>query len=68
MDHEAVCGCGFVETCQTHADALIDPSRKTRLGFGCEEQTDQYRSRHCKAFSCRYLSMLLSDILSPEST
>jgi len=67
MDHDAICDCAFKGTCGTYADPLIDVRRKGPEGFGCEARSDFHRSRHCKTFSCRYLSVILSDILVPRS-
>ena len=67
MDHEVICDCSFKDTCGTYSDRLIDEWRKGPKGFGCHGRSDFYRSRHCKTFSCRYLSVILSDILAPRS-
>jgi len=67
MDHETICDCAFRDTCVTYADPLIDKWRKGSKGFGCEDRSDFYRSKHCKSFGCRYLSVVLSDIVLPRS-
>ena len=61
MEHETVCQCQFRAHCATYGDCLIDKSRKGPAGLGCSNQTDEYRSQHCKAFACSYLSMVLAD-------
>jgi len=61
--HEEVCDCPFRGDCATFSDPLIDRARKGPIGFGCMRQTDFYRTRHCKTFSCAYLSRVLSDFL-----
>lgn len=67
MDHDVICDCLFKGTCETYADPLIARSTKTSNGCGCQGQTDLYRSRHCKNFRCKYLSVVLSDMLKPKT-
>lgn len=64
MDHAAVCDCPFKDTCETYADKLIGKARKGSKGFGCEGQSDLHRRKHCKGFRCKYLSLVLSDMLA----
>ena len=63
MDHEGICDCRFLARCATHDDPLIAASRKGPNGFGCRQQSDVHRAKHCKAFACSYLTVLLSDIV-----
>jgi len=63
MDHEDVRDCPFMRNCATFADPLIDEARKGPGGLGCRNQSDTYRGKHCKAFACSYLSMVVSDVL-----
>jgi len=66
MEHDKICDCPFKDRCETYADPLIDASRKGIAGLGCTGQDNFYRSRHCKTFSCKYLCVLLADMLSPK--
>jgi len=68
MDHEAICDCPFKDTCETYADPLIGESRKGPDGLGCAGVNDIYRRKHCKTFGCRYLSMVLSDMIGLAGT
>ncbi|MHC4986415.1 MAG: hypothetical protein ACYTFO_09710 [Planctomycetota bacterium] len=61
MDHSKVCDCQFRARCTTYNDSLIDARRKGPDGLGCENQTDEYRGYHCKAFQCSYLTMVVTD-------
>jgi hypothetical protein len=63
MDHDAICDCLFLPRCETFHDPQIDQERKTSLGFGCREQSDVYRARHCRRFACAYLSMVVTDAM-----
>jgi len=67
MDHEAICDCPFMEECSTFNDRLISQAQKGPEGMGCVDQNDVYRSKHCKSFSCKYLSVMLSDMLHPAA-
>ena len=60
MDHETVCNCPFMDTCETYADPLVAEARKGPEGRGCTGANDEHRRKHCKPFACRYLSMILS--------
>jgi hypothetical protein len=53
----------FMRECETFGDRLIDDDKKGPNGFGCREQSDTYRSRHCRTFACAYLSMVITDAL-----
>ena len=66
MDHTAICNCPFRETCDTYVDPLIDGSMKGDSGFGCAGQDNFYRTRHCKSFRCKALSVLLTDVMTPR--
>ena len=66
MDHEAICDCAFRDRCETFSDPLIDGRRKGPEGFGCVQQSDVHRGKHCRTFGCAYLSMVLSDALTPR--
>lgn len=61
VDHETVCDCRFADKCETFKDSLIDDERKGPEGFGCREQHDLYRGKHCRTFACAYLSLVLTD-------
>jgi len=63
MGHDDLHDCPFMGECATFADALIDEMRKGPGGLGCRGQSDIYRGKHCKAFACSYLSMVISDVL-----
>ena len=63
MDHEAICDCHFRQRCETFRDPLIDDDRKGPEGHGCVGQSDLYRGKHCKSFTCSYLTMVLTDAL-----
>ena len=63
MDHEAICECLFAARCATCADPLIDEARKGPTGLGCHQQSDVYRSKHCKPFACKYLTVVFDDAL-----
>ena len=65
MDHEALCDCPFVDRCSTFSDPLIDRVRKGPEGFGCHDQNDHHRGRHCRTFRCSYLTLLVADALAP---
>ena len=67
MQHAAVSECPFKDTCETCADPLIAEVRKGSKGLGCEGQNDYHRSRHCKSFRCKYLSVALSELLAPRA-
>ena len=63
VDRERVCDCQFKRTCKTFNDPLIEAKCKTACGHGCLQQTDYYRSRHCQAFRCVYLTAVVSEAL-----
>ena len=61
----AVGTCPYTGHCAAYADEMIDASRKGRAGFGCHEQTDDYRARHCKFFRANRLAAVLAETLLP---
>jgi len=65
MDHEAICDCPFKDTCQTFRDPMVASCEKGPAGRGCEGVNDIHRRRHCRAFACKYLSIVLSDMMGP---
>jgi len=56
-----------MEECSTYNDPLISRSRKGPKGFGCVGRNDVHRSKHCKSFACKYLSVMLTDMLHPAA-
>ena len=68
MGHETVCDCIFINTCETYADSLIIEARKGKAGLGCTDANDIHRRQHCKTFACRYLSMVLADMMGHHPT
>jgi len=67
VDRERVCDCQFKAACQTFNDPLIDERRKGLDGFGCVQQTDHYRGKHCRVFRCAYLAAVVSDAMRHAS-
>ena len=63
MDHEIVCDCLFISTCETYADEMVTDARKASTGMGCTQTNDIHRRQHCKTFACRYLSMVMADMI-----
>ena len=63
MQYEKVRNCPFAGKCATYCDPLVDDARKGADGLGCVGRSDVYRSRHCKGFACKYLSVVLSEVV-----
>ena len=63
MDHEAICNCPFMDTCETYADDLVPGARKGPDGLGCAGASDTHRREHCKTFACRYLTSVFADMI-----
>lgn len=61
MDHEEISDCVFKDHCATFSDSLIGDNRKGPSGLGCRGQNDIYRGKHCRKFTCAYLSVVISD-------
>ena len=68
MDHEAICNCPFMDTCETYADTLVAEARKGPDGLGCRGTGDLHRREHCKPFACRYLTMVLAGMIGGSPT
>ncbi len=67
MDHEAICDCPFKDTCQTYADPMVQACEKGPAGRGCEGVSDEHRREHCKAFTCKYLTVVLASLMGGRS-
>lgn len=61
MEHDRICDCQFRARCSTFNDSWIEARRKGAEGLGCQNQSDEYRAHHCKAFQCSYLTMVVAD-------
>ena len=63
MDHETICDCPFKNGCQTYNDPMVAACVKGPAGRGCDRINDIHRREHCRAFACKYLSMVLSQMI-----
>ena len=68
MDHEAICDCPFKDSCQTFDDPMVAGCEKGAAGRGCQGASDIHRRSHCRAFACKYLSTVLSQMMAADKT
>ena len=52
----------FLPTCPTYSDRLVPRTFKGEAGCGCMGQNDRHRKDHCRAFACKLLAKMLSDV------